>query len=133
MVMKKTVVRIGGICVITAALLLSLSSSIYAQTREQVHRRDRIRDRKVVVVNRERDYREIVVERKHYFYRDGYFYDRRPEGFIKVVAPLGARITLLPHGYRIVHVRRVKYYFFGGIYYRFLPRERVFVVVKAPL
>jgi len=113
------------------AFLFMLPSNTNAQDRE-VHR-ERVKDRRERIVKRNIEYKEVVVKKRHYFYREGYFYDRGSKGYVKVVAPIGARITLLPHGYKIVRVHRLRYYLFGGVYYRFYPREKVYVVVKAPL
>ncbi len=123
-------ILVAGIFFITAFLFM-LPSNTNAQDRE-VHR-ERVKDRRERVVKRNIEYKDIVVEKRHYFYREGYFYDRGPKGYVKVVAPIGARITLLPHGYKIVRIHRLRYYLFGGVYYRFYPREKVYVVVKAPL
>ena len=114
-----------------SAVLLVLPSSASAQNRK--YHRERVKDRRERIVKRNVEYREVVVKKKHYFYCEGYFYDRGPKGYVKVVAPIGARIALLPHGYKIVRFHRIKYYVFGGVYYRFYPREKVYIVVKTPL
>lgn len=107
------------------ALIFAVPANTSAQVRRHVVKKE-------VVVKHDKGYKEVVVKEKHYFYRDGYFYDMRHEGYVKIAAPIGARITILPRGYKIVRMHRVKYFLFGGIYYRYLPHERVYVVVKEP-
>jgi Family of unknown function (DUF6515) len=125
---------IGVITLLSAALIFSFTVNINAQNKDH---RDKAKPhekgKKEVVVKHHNKYREVVVKDRHYFYREGYFYNRGPKGYVRIAAPMGARITLLPHGYKIVRVHRLRYYVFGGIYYRFLPHERVYVVVRAPL
>ena len=133
--MKKKKFETSKVSFTIAILFFVFLVNINAQ--ENVHRhRDvnkNFKVKKEVVIKRDVTYKDIIVKDKHFYYRNGYFYDRRPEGYVKVIAPIGARITFLPHGYKIVRLRKIKYFVFGGVYYRFLPRERVFVVVKAPL
>jgi hypothetical protein len=78
------------------------------------------------------NFRDISVKDKHYFYREGSFYDKRDNDYSKVEAPIDARITELPHGYKTIRYHKAKYYSFGGIYYTFSPSEKVYVVVHAP-
>jgi len=133
-------------CLIFAAvLILALIPSVSnAQTRRvEKHHPVRLRQRTVVqqparvnervVVRQPVQYREVIVHNRHYFYRGGAFYERGPNGYITIAAPIGARIDVLPAGCRIVHVKRMRYYFFGGVYYRFIPRERVYCVVERPV
>ena len=129
--MKKQINNLIAALLFLSALLLALPGSANAQSKEYYGKR--VKDRKEKIVKRNLEYREVIVKKRHYFYREGYFYDGGPKGYVKVIAPIGARITLLPHGYKIVRFHRIKYYSFGGVYYRFYPREKVYVVVKAPL
>lgn len=119
--MKAELFKISTTVLFVFILLFTMNVNIEAQHRRVVIKRDR-----------HGDYREIIVKDRHYFYRDGYFYDRGPGGYIRITAPFGARIAFLPRGYEIVKIRRENYYLFGGIYYRYLPRERVYVVVERP-
>jgi len=121
---------IAGILFISAFLFI-LPSNTNAQNRG-IHR-ERVKDRRERIVKRNIVYKEVVVKKNRYFYREGCFYNKGPRGYVRVVAPIGARITSLPHGYKIVRVHRVKYYVFGGVYYRFYPRGKIYVVVKTPL
>jgi Family of unknown function (DUF6515) len=132
--MKKKAIDVSRFSIIAVALIIILATNINAQQRERKERgRKKVLTKKEVVVERHNGYREVVVKDRHYFYREGYFYDRRPEGYVKIVAPIGAEIALLPAGYKVLRVHRVRYYLFGGIYYKFLPRRKVYVVVQAPL
>jgi Family of unknown function (DUF6515) len=118
--MKRRLSFFAGLTNIILIMIFAFTGTISAQ-------------KKVVVVKHGHEYKEIVVKERHYFYKDGFFYDKHPEGYVKIVAPIGARITVLPSGYKIVRAHRIRYYVFGGIYYRYLPRERIYEVVKAPL
>jgi Family of unknown function (DUF6515) len=132
--MKKKSMGLSGFSIIAVALIIILATNINAQERERKEkRRKKAVTKKEVLVKRQNEYRDVVVKDRHYFYREGYFYDRRPEGYVKIKAPIGAEITLLPTGYKVVRVHRVRYYLFGGIYYKFYPKRKVYVVVNAPL
>ncbi len=58
---------------------------------------------------------------------------KRNDKYIIINAPLGARITVLLRGYKILRVRRARYYVFNGIYYRYLPQEKICVFTKRPI
>jgi Ni/Co efflux regulator RcnB len=147
--MKKRASKISRIILLAAAMLFTMPMTDYAQDHGKDNgehrghserhdmdnhgRRDMDNGRKgKVVVRHDDNYREVIVKDRHVFYRGGAFYERRPSGYAVVDAPIGARIEILPGGYKIIRHNRLKYYLFGGIYYRFLPRERVYVVVSAP-
>ncbi len=133
--MKKRLDAVSGFSLIVFILLLAISANINAQERDRKERAKRHeKTKKEVVVKRNNDeYRDVAVKDRHYFYREGYFYDKRPEGYVRIEAPIGASITILPAGYKIVRVRKIRYYLFGGIYYKYLPRKKMYAVVKAPL
>lgn len=132
--MKKKLTGLSGFSLLTIALVLLVASNINAQERERREKtRKKVVHRKEVVVKHKVEYRDIVVKKRHYFYREGYFYDKRPEGYVKVEAPIGASIIVLPRGYKIVRLHKRRYYVFGGIYYRYYPKSKAYVVVKAPL
>jgi len=136
--MKKTEIKIRILIFSVLAVIIIIPSTGFAQDRghdKSEHRghRDKVVVKKEKVVVRHDDsYKEVVVKDRHVFYRGGAFYEKRPNGYVVVQAPVGARIDVLPGGYKIIRHNRLKYYLFGGIYYRFLPRERVYVVVSAP-
>lgn len=132
--MKKKLTGLCGFSLLAVALVLLIASNINAQERERREKtRKKVVHRKEVVVRHKVEYRDIIVKKRHYFYREGYFYDRRPEGYVKVEAPIGASITVLPVGYKAIKVHRIRYYVFGGIYYKYYPKRKVYVVVRAPL
>ncbi len=113
--------------VISTILILNIYSNNFAQERREHRERER------VVVKHNDAYKEVIVKEKHYFFRKGIFYERGPNGYVIVTAPIGAGIDVLPIGCKIIRVRKVKYYFFGGVYYRFFPRKNIYVVVEKPL
>ena len=125
--MKKQLFRLTSLALIMV-FLFAFSANTFAQHRD---RREHARLIKRSFIEHD-GYCDVRVKGHHYFYRDGYFYDREPEGYVKVVAPFGARISILPRGYEVVRFHRHKYFRFGGIFYQFLPRERVYVVVQSP-
>jgi len=127
--MKNNLFKLSGFSFIVAVLLLVLTVNINAQGHDQKgHGKQKKND-----VVRKDNYRDVSVKDKHYYYREGYFYDKRADGYSKIDAPIDARITELPHGYKTMHYHKAKYYSFGGIYYKFSPSERVYVVVRAPM
>jgi hypothetical protein len=132
--MKQKAIGMSGFSLLTIVLIVILAININAQEKERRERgRKKVVTKKEVVIGRHIGYREVVVKDRHYFYRGGYFYDKRPEGYVKIEAPIGAEIALLPAGYKVIRVHRVRYYLFGGIYYKFYPKRKVYVVVNAPL
>jgi len=126
--MKNKLFQISSFSFIVSVLLFVLMVNINAQDHNQ---KGQERYKKKEVVGKD-NYRDISVKDKHYFYREGSFYDKRDNGYSKVEAPIDARITELPHGYKTKRYHKEKYYSFGGIYYKFSPSEKVYIVVHAP-
>jgi len=147
--MKKKIIKMSSVILLVFAFVIALANNSNAQDRKVIVRhhnkrevvvkhndkRDAVvkhNDGRVVVIHNNR-YSEVVVNRRTCYYREGYFYDRRPDGVVKIEAPIGARVTVIPSGYKVIRLHRVRYYVFAGVYYRFLPSSRIYVVVKAPL
>jgi len=126
--MKNKLFKLSGFSFIVAVLLLTLTVNINAQDHDQ---KDREKQKKIDNVEKD-NYRDVSVKDKHYYYREGSFYDKRDNGYSKVDAPIDARITELPHGYKTFRSHKAKYYNYGGIYYKYSPSEKVYVVVQAP-
>ncbi len=103
---------------------------ITAQTRREVKEQ---RHKERVALKEHSSYRQIIVNKRTYFYREGIFYEKRNKNYFVITAPAGARITVLPRGYNIVRIKRVRYYVFNGIYYRYIPREKAYEVIERPL
>ncbi|HTY08072.1 MAG TPA: DUF6515 family protein, partial [Candidatus Edwardsbacteria bacterium] len=107
------------------ALLLSAAPAL-AQ-----HHRDH--DNKVTVVPRlPHEYRSFKFHDDPFFFWGGHFYRRHPHGYIVARPPIGARIDFLPEGWTIVHFGLRPYYFWDGLYFDYLPSEKVYVVVEQP-
>lgn len=53
-----------------------------------------------------------------YYYANGYFHQRRDNGYVIVQAPLGAVTVSLPIGFRTFILGGLTYYFLNDIYYR---------------
>jgi len=78
-----------------------------------------------------RGHREIVVNRRPFFFHEGRFFNRHRDGFIVVRAPIGAVITSLPLGFVSFVVGGTGYYLAGETYYRQIPEG--YAVVDPPL
>ncbi len=81
---------------------------------------------------RDDDYREVRYRDRHYFYHRGEFYERRPEGYVEIDAPVGVAVTYIPRGYKVIRHSGIRFYLFGGIYYRYNPTTKFYLVVRAP-
>jgi len=127
--MKNKLFQLSSFSFIISVLFLVLTVNINAQDHNQ---NGQEKHKKNEVVGKD-NYRDVSVKDKHYYYREGSFYDKRDNGYSKVEAPIDARITELPHGYKTMRYHKAKYYSFGGIYYKFSPSEKVYVVVHAPI
>jgi len=125
--MKNKLFKLSGLSFIVTVLLLILMVNINAQDNKGQEKH-----KKNDVIGKD-NYRDVSVKDKHYYYREGSFYDKRDNGYSKVEAPIDARITMLPHGYKTIRYHKTKYYRFGGVYYKFSPSEKVYVVVQAPM
>ena len=125
--MKNKLFKLSGLSFIVTVLLLILMVNINAQDNKGQEKH-----KKNDVIGKD-NYRDVSVKDKHYYYREGSFYDKRDNGYSKVEAPIDARITMLPHGYKTIRYHKTKYYRFGGVYYKFSPSEKVYVVIQAPM
>ncbi len=121
----KKVVYISLVITLVFGLDSGLSS---AQTKREL----REHRRKEVTVKKSTVYTKILVNKRSYYYRAGSFYEIRDKKYAVVSAPLGARIAVLPAGYKIIRRGRIRYYIYNDIYYRYIPRSKVYVVVKNP-
>lgn len=74
----------------------------------------------------------LIVGGRRYFYDGGYYYRGGRRGYVMVPAPLGARMRVLPYGFLRFRVGPVPYYYFGGVYYQYIPDDNVYVVVQKP-
>jgi len=143
--MKNKLFKLSRILFMAGAVLFFLSMTNNAQDRghggdahqdhaakhDVVHHAHR---GKVRVAPRHDDaYRDVVVNNRHFFYRGGSFYERGPNGYVIATAPIGARIDVLPGGYRVIRRHGARFFLFGGIYYQFDPVTHVYIVVNAPL
>ncbi len=128
--MKRKAVQFERIIIVVAMFMFVFTALTGAQTKreERIHRRA-----ERVVVKTPVRYNEVIVKDRHYYFRSGAFYERRANVYAVVPAPIGAKITILPAGYRIIHLHRKRFYFFAGVYYKYIPREKVFVVIEKPL
>ncbi|MDD5090166.1 MAG: DUF6515 family protein [Candidatus Wallbacteria bacterium] len=72
----------------------------------------------------------IILNGILYYYHEGTFYCRRPEGLIMVQAPQGAMINALPKGYTRVIVNGQNFYRYGNTWFAYADSR--FLVVADP-
>lgn len=137
------------ILVIISALVIALPMYTYAQRvidKHQDHDRqqknykhgDEHRSRSSNYKGRQhvyrvdKDYRRVTFKDKDYYIHGDGFYEMTHEKYAVIKPPIGFRISFLPRGYRLVRYKRIRYYVFGGVYFRFVPKERVYISVNAP-
>ncbi|WP_299218558.1 DUF6515 family protein [uncultured Aquimarina sp.] len=73
---------------------------------------------------------KIVVHKNVKYYRSaGIWYIKKNRRYVTVAAPIGARISVLPTGYKSVKVKGVRYYKHKGVYYKKSGRSYVVVNV----
>jgi hypothetical protein len=77
-------------------------------------------------------YYPVYVSGHRYFYSGGYFYRGGRWGYAMIPAPIGARIRVLPYGFLTFNIGAVPYYYYGGVYYEYIPDQNVYVVVQKP-
>lgn len=145
MKMKNQSFKLSRILFLVAAVLFFLPMTNYAQDHGHggdAHQDHQIKHRVVhhvhhgnarVAPRHDDAYRDVVVNNRHLFYRGGHFYEKGPNGYVIATAPIGARIDVLPGGYRVIRRHGVRFFLFGGIYYQFDPVAHVYIVVNAPL
>lgn len=66
-----------------------------------------------------------------FFFLDGIFYKKEPNGYIVTPAPIGARVPALPPATVRVNIDGRPYYTYSGVYYQQVPEG--YIVVKQPI
>lgn len=113
--------------------------------REREHVRDRnwVLDRRYshdhyyprrghVIRELSRNHRIIHHRSERYYFDDGIWFRFGPGGYVVVTPPIGLVVPLLPPFYTRVWVGGDPYYYADGVYYRWLPERRVYVVSEPP-
>ncbi|MFD0862349.1 DUF6515 family protein [Sungkyunkwania multivorans] len=77
-----------------------------------------VRPAKTVVVTKVHNPRVVVHNNSRYYISKGVWYKKSNGRYITIKAPVGAAVTKLPRGYKVVKVRGVRYYKSGGVYYK---------------
>ncbi|HUI30326.1 MAG TPA: DUF6515 family protein [Candidatus Acidoferrales bacterium] len=75
----------------------------------------------------------VFVGGRRYFYGDGFFYRGGRRGYVMIPAPIGARIRVLPFGFINFSIGAIPYYYYGGVYYQYIPGQNVYEVVPKPV
>lgn len=79
-----------------------------------------------------RGYRMFPYRHEKYFFIDGIWYRPGVSGFVVVTPPIGLTLSLLPPYYTTIWAGGVPYYYADGVYYRWLPQDRLYVVSEPP-
>ncbi|WP_193165578.1 DUF6515 family protein [Microbulbifer hainanensis] len=76
---------------------------------------------------------EVQVQGRTYYYAGGYFYRAVDDGYLRVEAPLGATVALLPSGSSGFTIGAERYFVAGnGIFFRYSVGNSQFTVVTPP-
>ena len=126
--------------IFSAVLLVSLISPISLMAQRHVHHHRVVKHVKrhhhprhhhrVVVHHPVRSYR-VVHHKVVYHYKNGVFYRKMGDRFVKVMPPAGIKVQNLSSSYRIINLNGKIFYESNGVYFRPL-RHGGFVVVKPP-
>ncbi|WP_299312811.1 DUF6515 family protein [uncultured Aquimarina sp.] len=87
----------------------------------------RVRPVNQVVVAKVHKPRIVVHNNVNYYRSGGVWYIKKNRRYVTVMAPVGARINVLPTGYKSVKVKGVRYYKHKGVYYKKSGRSYVVV------
>lgn len=120
-----------GIAVISAVILLT---SLFIPPGASAQRRGGGfgRSRGTHAAEFPRAYNPVIAGGHRYFYRDGFFYRGGRRGYMMIPAPIGARIRVLPFGFLNFSIGSIPYYYYGGVYYQYIPDQSCYVVVPKP-
>lgn len=114
-----------------------------SQGREHAHDRNYVLDRRYdhnryyprrgyAIRELPRGYRAFRHGHKRYYFYGGSWYRPGVSGFVVVSPPIGLTLSLLPPYYTTIWVGGVPYYYADGVYYRWLPEDRAYVVTAPP-
>jgi hypothetical protein len=78
-------------------------------------------------------YSRVMIGTSVYYYSDGVYFVGEKGAYVVVVAPIGARVGLLPYGFRSIYLGSRRYFHVNSTYYIYAPATRDYVVVKAPV
>jgi len=68
---------------------------------------------------------------KYHFFNGTWYYSRQNR-FIVGPPPIGMSLSFLPDFYTTIWVGNIPYYYAAGVYYRWLPSKRVYIVSEPP-
>ncbi|WP_299247003.1 DUF6515 family protein [uncultured Aquimarina sp.] len=89
----------------------------------------KVRPANRVVVTKVHKPRIIVHKNVKYYRSGGVWYIKKNRRYVTVAAPIGARINVLPTGYKSIRVKGVRYYKHKGVYYKKSGRSYIVVNV----
>lgn len=109
------------------AIFFSANNEVLAQRRpvKKVHK-------KIVINTPPRGAKKIIYKNVNYHFVDGVFYKHRDKKYIVVKPPIGLTVKVLPSHAKILHIAGIKYHYYYGNYYRYLPELQVYEVVDNP-
>ncbi|MEM7358913.1 MAG: DUF6515 family protein [Pseudomonadota bacterium] len=67
-----------------------------------------------------------------YYYDDGVYLVKKGSEFVVVSGPIGARVAILPYGFRSFYVGPRRYFFANHTYYVYVAETSKYEVVEAP-
>jgi hypothetical protein len=79
-----------------------------------------------------RGYRVFTHHRERYYFDDGIWYRPGFNGFYVSTPPIGLTLSLLPPYYTTIWANGVPYYYADGVYYRWQPDQRTYMVSAPP-
>lgn len=109
------------------AAFFTMNNEMLAQRRpvKKVHK-------KTAINTPPRGAKKIVYKNVNYHFIDGVFYKHRDKKYVIAKPPVGLRVTVLPSHAKILHIAGIKYHYYYGNYYRYLPELKVYEVVENP-
>jgi len=75
---------------------------------------------------------KIAHRNVNYHFVDGVFYKLKNDKYVVIKSPRGIRISILPSRAKAVHIGGIKYHYYYGTYYEYLPDLKVYEVVDNP-
>lgn len=121
-------IRISGLAAVVCVLSLLAPEIASAQRMRPRPQRQAPPHMMQLPPNRTR----VMIGNRPYFYHNGRFYRPWRGRYYHYIPPIGARLRFLPYGFWNFNIGPALYFYGGGVYYRYLPGENMYVVVPRP-